>query len=438
MKKPFALTVCLFGVIILVAMILCSAVVDSPEHWKPAFLTADFFGIGNNAPATVDEAKLTTEYLSIPQGGSQILSLDEECEEYVTNWKSSNSWIVSVDSGGRADALSEGTAMLTAELSTGQSAKFEVTVTKAAEQPEADKFSTAITANDDILKKNIEEKKEEEAEEEQDYDDYYGEEYGEEYSAEESANTKNLYSINVNRAQSTVTVYTYDKNGNYTVPVRAMICSCGMKKSTITGEFDIYFKAEWHALYNNVYGQYISGISGDYLFHSVPYAKMGNNSTLEIEEFNKLGQEASMGCVRLAVEDTKWIYENCPIGTHVKIYDSNKPEPLGRPEAIRINGKGLGWDPTDRTKGNPYNSKLPSFTGAEDITIEEDSDYSPKQGVKALDTCGSDITDKMQITGKVVTSRPGKYKVTYSVTDALNRSQSVDVWVTVVKSDKEE
>ena len=438
MKKPFALTVLLFGVIVLVAMVVCSAVVDSPEHWKPAILTADFFGIGNNAPATVDEAKLTTEYLSIPQGSSQILSLDEECEEYVTNWKSSNSWIVSVDSGGRADAVSEGTAMLTAELSTGQSAKFEVTVTKAAEKPEADKFSTAITANEDILKKNIEEKKEDEAEEEQDYVDYYGEEYGEEYSEEETANTKSLYSINVNRAQSIVTVYTYDQKGNYTVPVRAMLCSCGMKKSTITGEFDIYFKAEWHALYNNVYGQYISGISGDYLFHSVPYAKMGKNSTLEIEEFNKLGQEASLGCVRLAVEDTKWIYENCPIGTHVKIYDSDKPEPLGRPEAIRINGKGLGWDPTDRTKGNPYNSKLPTFTGAEDITIEEDSDYSPKQGIKALDTCGSDITDKMQITGNVVTSRPGKYKVTYSVTDALNRSQSVDVWVTVVKSDKEE
>lgn len=434
MKKPFAFAVCLFGVIVLAAMIVCSAVVDSPDHWKPAFFTADFFGAGNNAPATVDEAKLTTEYISIPQGSSQILSLDDECEEYVTNWKSSNSWIVSVDSGGRADAVAEGTAMLTAELSTGQSAKFEVTVTKAPEQPETNKFTTAITANEDILKKNIEEKKKEEAEAAEDY----AEDYDEGYDEEETKTGKNLYSINVNRAQSTVTVYTYDKKGNYTVPIRAMLCSCGMKKSTITGDFDIYFKAEWHALYNNVYGQYISGISGDFLFHSVPYADMGKKSTLEIEEFNKLGQEASMGCVRLAVEDTKWIYENCPIGTHVKIYDSDKPEPLGRPAAIRINGKGLGWDPTDRTKGNPYNSTLPKITGAEDITIEQDSDYSPKQGVKALDTCGSDITEKMQITGNVVTSRPGRYKVTYSITDALNRSQSVDVWITVKKINKEE
>lgn len=417
----------MFGVIILVAMFVSSAAVDSPNPWKPAIFTADFFGADTNSPATVDEAKLTTEYISIPLGSSQILSLDKECEEYVTNWKSSNSWIVSVDSGGRADALAEGTAMLTAELSTGQSAKFEVTVTKAAEKPSADKFTTAITANEDILKKNIEEHKEEEAKAEE--DEYYGE--------EGAQNTKNIYSINVNRAQSCVTVYTYDKKGDYTVPVRAMICSCGMKKSTITGEFDIYFKAEWHALYNNVYGQYISGISGDFLFHSVPYATMGKKSTLEIEEFNKLGQEASMGCVRLAVEDTKWIYENCPIGTHVKIYDSDKPEPLGIPAAIRINGKGFGWDPTDRTAGNPYNSTLPKITGAENITIDEGSDYSPKQGVKAFDTCGSDITEKMRITSNVVTSRPGKYKVTYSITDALNRSQSVDVWITVQKSKEE-
>ena len=425
MKKPFALMVCIFGVIVLTAMIVCSAAVESPSPWKPVFNTADLFAADTDAPATVDEAKLTTEYVSIPQGDSKILSVDKDCEEYVTNWKSSNGWIVSVDSGGRADALAEGTATLTAELSTGQSARFEVTVTKARPKAEADKFTTAITANEDILKKNINELEDEDSGEEEFYD-------------EESESSKKLYSINVNRLQNCVTVYTYDKNGNYTVPVRAMICSCGMKKSTITGEFDIYFKSEWHALYNNVYGQYISGISGDFLFHSVPYATMEKNDSLEIEEFNKLGQEASMGCVRLAVEDTKWIYENCPIGTHVKIYDSDKPEPLGRPDAIRINAKGLGWDPTDRTGGNPYNSSLPKITGAADITIDEGSSYSPSQGVKALDTCGTDITAKMQINGNVVTTRPGRYKVTYSITDALNRRQSADVWVTVKKVNKEE
>ncbi len=404
MKKPFALAVCLFGIIVAAAMAVCSAAVESPAGGIAAVSARVY-----DAPATVDEALLTTEYITIPQGSTQIIPSPKGCDELVTEWKSSNDRIVSVDSGGRADALAEGTAKLTVKLATGQSAEYEITVTKSAEQPEPYKFSTAIIANEDIRQKN--------------YDEIAVED---EYQ---------LYEIHVNLAQSVVTVYTYDENDKFTVPVRAMLCSCGKNKSTITGEFEIYFKSEWHALYNNVYGQYISGITGDFLFHSVPYAAMGNKATLEIEEFNKLGQEASLGCVRMAVDDTKWIYDNCPIGTKVKIYDSNTPEPLGRPASIRINGKGLGWDPTDITSGNPYNSRLPKITGAQDITVDTDSDFSPSDGVKAYDICGMDITEKMEITGNVVLSRPGKYKVTYSVTDALNRSNKIDIWVTVKNND---
>ena len=397
MKNPLALTVCLFGVVTCAAMAVCRAAVDIPaaEPAKPV--------IESSAPATVDEVMLTTEYLSIPAGRSQVVSVPKEYRELVTGWESYNEKIAAVDSGGRADALSEGTATLYAVLSTGQRAEYEITVAKLPDEPEPDKFTTAITANEDILQRNI------------DKDD----------------EDKNLYALYVNRSQSCVTAYTYDDNGEYTVPVRAMLCSCGKNGSTIIGDYEIYFKSEWHALYNNVYGQYVSGISGDFLFHSVPYAEMDNKGSLEIEEFNKLGGEASLGCVRMAVEDTRWVYENCPIGTRVKIYDSTKPEPLGRPAAIRINGKGLGWDPTDRIGGNPYNSRLPQIIGAEDKTIAVGTAYSPRDGIKVTDTCGSDITESVSVTGNVVTSRPGKYKVTYSVTDALNRSNSKDIWITV-------
>ena len=43
--------------------------------------------------------------------------------------------------------------------------------------------------------------------------------------------------------------------------------------------------------------------------------------TLCTDKYNKLGQQASMGCVRLTVEDAKWIAENCAEGTTVEIYD---------------------------------------------------------------------------------------------------------------------
>ncbi len=51
----------------------------------------------------------------------------------------------------------------------------------------------------------------------------------------------------------------------------------------------------------------------------------------------------------------------------------------------------------------------------------------------ALDTCSNDITEKMEIIGNPNTYVPGKYKVTYSVTDVLNRSVKKEITVTVEK-----
>ena len=147
---------------------------------------------------------------------------------------------------------------------------------------------------------------------------------------------KNLYAIKVNRTANCVTVYTYDEKGKYTIPVRAMICSTGLDNSTITGDYTIGIKSEWLSLVGDVFGRYISGISGDYLFHSVPYYSMSEED-LELEEFNKLGEQASQGCVRLAVSDAKWVYDNCPTGTNVSIYDdAENAGPLGKPDAIKI------------------------------------------------------------------------------------------------------
>ena len=52
-------------------------------------------------------------------------------------------------------------------------------------------------------------------------------------------------------------------------------------------------------------------------------------------------------------------------------------------------------------------------------------------GVTAVDTCGSDITDKIEYTGRVLTERKGEYRLTYNVTDALNRTDTVNITVTV-------
>ncbi len=170
------------------------------------------------------------------------------------------------------------------------------------------------------------------------------------------------YLIKVNRTQNLVIVYGKDESGNYTKPVKAMVCSVGLNGKTETGTFTIKEqagkpeKSRWRQLTGGVYGQYITRFNGSILFHSVPYFSQ-DPSNLEYEEYNKLGQAASAGCVRLAVIDAKWIYDNCTgNGTTVIVYDSSAQEPLAKPTPIKINTSDSrkGWDPTDPDPNNPW------------------------------------------------------------------------------------
>lgn len=163
------------------------------------------------------------------------------------------------------------------------------------------------------------------------------------------------YYIRINRKQNCITVYTQDDEGEYTVPYKAMICSTGLYNATPRGTYQISTKYLWRELYGGVYGQYATRIHSGVLFHSVPYYSRSKNS-LCTDKYNKLGQQASMGCVRLTVEDAKWIAENCPEGTKVEIYDDDDPGPLGKPEAAKIDtdSPNKGWDPTDPDEDNPW------------------------------------------------------------------------------------
>lgn len=181
-------------------------------------------------------------------------------------------------------------------------------------------------------------------------------------SADKDAAIKNTdksdnmpYYITVNRTQNVVIIYGKDDSGEYTVPLKAMVCSVGTDGKTPTGTYQISDKYTWGWLAGGVCGQYATRITGPYLFHSVPYFSY-NKGDLEYEEYNKLGSPASLGCVRLAVIDVKWIFDNCPKGTTVTIYDSDDPEPLPTPDPIRIdvNDSRRGWDPTDPDPANPW------------------------------------------------------------------------------------
>ncbi len=246
------------------------------------------------------------------------------------------------------------------------------------------------------------------------------------------------YLIKVNRKMCTVTIYAKDSNGKYTKPIKAMACSPGWE--TPLGTFKTPAKYRWQLLMGDVWGQYCTRIHGGVLFHSVWYYER-KESTLSNAQFNNLGTVCSHGCVRLNVADVKWIYDNCPLGTTVIIYDSNDPGPLGKPETIKVStATKMGYDPTDKwCSSNPYNKKKPVISGAKNKSIVYGSKVDVKSGVTAKNTTGMDVTSKIVTTikykgkkvSKIDSKQPGKYKITYKVTDQIGRTAKKTVTYTV-------
>lgn len=164
------------------------------------------------------------------------------------------------------------------------------------------------------------------------------------------------YVVYVNRALNCVTVKQLDEDGDL-IPVKAMVCSCGREgASTPEGTFRTTNYYEWRKMVDNTFGRYAVRFNGKILFHSVPYIEESPD-TLEWEEYNKLGESASLGCVRLAAEDAKWIYDNCKPGTKVIVYsDTEEAGELGKPTVLKIEADSpyRTWDPTDDSVDNPW------------------------------------------------------------------------------------
>ena len=160
------------------------------------------------------------------------------------------------------------------------------------------------------------------------------------------------YKIEVVRNQCTVLIYGQDKAGNYNILYRVCVCSPG--QATPLGTFRTPSKVRWGALMGGVWGQYCTQITGNFLFHSV-YYHTTDPGTLYASAYNQLGTVCSHGCVRVTVEDAKWIYDNCRLGTVVYIHDSSSlPVPKPTAQKIPYTGARSGWDPTDPDPRNPW------------------------------------------------------------------------------------
>lgn len=162
------------------------------------------------------------------------------------------------------------------------------------------------------------------------------------------------YAVTVDVRNQVTTVYGRDENGEYTIPVKRMICSTGLKATpSDVGEWTLNGRtARW--CYFSKWGshaQYWTRINQNIAFHSVIYNQVDYNA-MSVKSYKKLGQRASHGCIRLLVNDARWIYDNVGKGTVVTI-----TEDLPADEELR---KSVAAPPLNKSKTGPVTTPEPT------------------------------------------------------------------------------
>ena len=127
------------------------------------------------------------------------------------------------------------------------------------------------------------------------------------------------YYIVVDRGNTRTIVFQGGKN-NWT-PTKNWLVSVGAPSSatpggdyTISGRGYSFDGALGGTPYTCYY--WTNFLDNVYLFHSVPY----HQGTWTVQD-DRLGGKISHGCIRMATDNAKWIYDNIPNGTSVCIYN---------------------------------------------------------------------------------------------------------------------
>lgn len=131
--------------------------------------------------------------------------------------------------------------------------------------------------------------------------------------------------INTKESSSATPYYIWVDSNNYTVNIfsgsnhnwnliKSMDCAMGTSDTpTIKGTFLSGDKGSFFETNNGLICKYYTRIDGGYLFHSVLYDK--NNNIVD----GRLAEKISHGCIRLELDNAKWIYDTIPEGSTIYI-----------------------------------------------------------------------------------------------------------------------
>jgi len=153
--------------------------------------------------------------------------------------------------------------------------------------------------------------------------------------AETKQPTKHSYRIEVDLTNQITTVY---DNGK--AVMSEFVSTARKGKTTPVGSFKIQGAKNLKAKYRTAklsggksYAEFLVRFKGAKCMHTVPYSKRNTKGYVNKNEFNKLGTPRSAGCVRMPYKMAKFIYNNCPIGTPVKVFRGTAGSyPMGKPK----------------------------------------------------------------------------------------------------------
>jgi len=158
--------------------------------------------------------------------------------------------------------------------------------------------------------------------------------------------TAGPFMIKINKTMNCLTVYAQDGANGFIIPVKSFLVSTG--EDTPLGTFYTPEKYRWRLMINDVWTQYATRLGSGLriLMHSIIY-DAPDPYTVWASTYNNLGIARSAGCIRLTTADSKWIYDYCPVGTAVEVYESPIPGPYNRPTIDYEIPFEQRWDPTD-------------------------------------------------------------------------------------------
>lgn len=141
----------------------------------------------------------------------------------------------------------------------------------------------------------------------------------------------NMYHVEVDLTNKVITVYEKgEKSKKYDKIVKQFICTIGTDATpTPPGSFTFNDMRRRFGYFSKfgVYAQYWVNVAGGIYFHSILYTEPKEGSFTSTS-FQALGGKSSHGCIRMLVEDARWLYYNIPAGTSGLLLYKEKDEAL--------------------------------------------------------------------------------------------------------------